>query len=1157
MTIWRGAKNGKQTGAWQMDKADIAFSATQPDASAWVSANAGSGKTYVLVSRLVRLMLDGVAPEKLLCLTYTRSAAAEMQERLFDLLAEWALLADEDLRAAIAGRLGPDAQLEDLTRARTLFARALETPGGLRVQTIHAFCESLLKRFPLEARLSPQFELLDEQDAQDMQQKIIASALNGAGDDASLAEAMARLTRTLSAPELASLGRLIIDQREALDKTKKADNLATLAAHLELPEDVPSSDLLLAAWAEEFAPMVADFIAWLAQGGVQDQKKADGLRAGQLAIKAQDWHGAWAALRPVFFTDAGALRAKLATKDRLAKAPKLAAAMQMMADAAVHLRDKLNAISTYEMTQSLFQFADYLLAAYADEKRRRAVLDYDDLIGVTNELLEGEGAAQWVLFKIDTGLTHILVDEAQDTSPAQWRVIRALANEFFVGDTAHDGTSVRTIFAVGDEKQSIFSFQGADPAAFDEQYRDFKETIGAIGGQLNYVPLTISRRSVPQVLALVDLVFGDATRREGVSTRDDVAHTAFRASETGHVELWPADTADIPDDDVPVSDVPSEAQRRAAQDDGRTKLAARMADKIASLLADKTQNVTAGDMLILVRKRDGFVDEMTRALKRRRIAVAGADRMVLLEQIAIMDILAALDVALHRADDLSLAIVLRSPLGGVSEADLFDLAHGREASLWDAFEMAAKSKQADASLQAAYARLEWLRRHIERLPPYELLARFLGAQGGHRLLSARLGSEIDDPIGELLRLALAYETRHVASMQGFVHWLRQGHQEIKRDMEGRGAAVRIMTVHGAKGLEAPIVFLPDTCRAPVKRGGQVNRLQFDAARRPLWRASKALQESYGEAQVARAERQARQEEKRLLYVALTRARDRLYIGGWLGKRDTQPAEGSWYDMIAQALGDDLQQLALGETALPAMQSAQTVTVEASVPPPDWVHKAAPKETKTYRYFADKLFSPSALAQGDAPVTSPAGAQGEGLRIAAQRGRLIHTLLETLPDLPPAERQAAALAYLKRVVLATGQSLDAAAQAQIIGEAMGLMAQPELADLFGAHARAEAPIAGVLEMADGQHLAMSGQIDRLVELDDAIWLVDFKTGARQDDNSAYRLQMAAYRALMQKTNAEKPIRCALIWTQTPHIEWLDTADLDSAMADILSGRVQLT
>lgn len=1122
--------------------------AVEPDASAWVGANAGAGKTYILVSRLVRLMLAGVAPEKLLCLTYTRSAAAEMQERLFDVLGQWALLDDAGLRKAIAARLGDDVVPADLAMARVLFARALETPGGLRVQTIHAFCESLLKRFPLEAGLSPQFDLMDEQDMQDLQFELIA-ALIRRPPDSDMGAAMSRLSRALSEPDLLQLGRYILDRRDAfadLDSVAHLRNLARKTGLGQAGDDIVTADGVMATARVALQPEARGLADWLAGGSATDQARGAALRQWHAHVAQNpDEAEQWALLEPIFLTE-GRVRKRLATKKISEARPDMADQLQAMADLVEAQAGLLRARAGYDLTAALLHFGAALCVDYQTAKAARAALDYDDLIATTNQLLSGHRAAQWVLFKIDSGLEHILVDEAQDTSPAQWRLIRALADEFFTGEAAHDAP--RTLFAVGDEKQSIFSFQGADPGEFDKQRRHFDAAITAIGGQFHYVPLTLSWRSAPHILQVVDALFDDDAARRGVS-HEPVRHAAHRLDAIGHVELWPLEKSQADAPQIDLWDVPETgAQSAAAQ-----RLAERIGDKIAALMSDESQNITAGDILILVRKRDGFVDEMMRALKRRAIAVAGADRMVLLDQIVIMDILAAADFALNSEDDLTLACVLRSPLCGLDEAALFALAHGRAGSLWQA--LVEKAPQ-DEALHRAHERLIWMRRQVDYLSPFDWLSQLLAAQGGHADLRAQLGGEIDDPVAELLRLALAYETRHVASMQGFLHWLRHGQQEIKRDMEGRGGAVRIMTVHGAKGLEAPIVFLPDTCRPPVKTSGRHDAMQFDENGLPLWRAGKALREAYGAARIEAANMAAAEEEKRLLYVALTRARDRLYIGGYLAKRMKAPPLNSWYDRLADAFDappeTDAAHIWPGSEEMPlARQSADTPPPVVPPPMPDWLMDAPPPAPES-DYLGDKIFSPSGLADDAAADFNALRADAEAQEVmakAAERGRLVHKLLESLPCVPIAARAEAGLAFLCRQ-----PDMDVAAATALMGEVTALMAGEDLAALFSPAARAEAPIAGFLPLDDGRHLALSGQIDRYVETETEILLVDFKTGHRPDDlPQAYVLQMAAYGALMQAARPGKSVRCGLVWTRNGQVDWLDGDKLATALAEILSGR----
>ncbi|MDC0131257.1 double-strand break repair helicase AddA [Alphaproteobacteria bacterium] len=1137
-----------------MSEADTqpAFTASDPTCSAWVAANAGSGKTYVLVTRLVRLMLSGVAPEKLLCLTYTRSAAAEMQDRLFTLLAQWALLDDAALHKEIGQRLGTPDDQHDLALARMLFARALETPGGLRVQTIHSFCESLLKRFPLEAGLSPQFDLLDEHEANDIQTRIVRRLFVRHGD-AALRGALDALTRQISEPDLDKLARSILAQRDKFSPAEETKTLTALRDNLGLgglQEAARAPDVVAAAHMQAHVDGAKALANWLGEAEqVTNQKRGQDLARFIEAMSKQKWEAAWSALSDVFLTQNGTARSSLVTKTYANDTPALASRLQEWATGFEAAYEQYRAAHSYQMTRALHVFAGHLLRDYAAMKEQRGVLDYDDLISCTNKMLAQNRAAAWVLFKIDSGLEHILVDEAQDTSPAQWRVIRALADEFFAGQTANP--KPRTIFAVGDEKQSIFSFQGADPAGFDAQYRHFDKLLADIGGAVRYVPLLMSWRSAPQILSLVDQVFGSQDAARGLSASgDSVKHTAKRDTAHGYVALWEAESTGAAPERVAAGSLPT----MDLPETSRQKLARRIADKIQSWKLDPSCDIRPGDILILVRKRDAFVDDMIRALKRREIQVAGADRMVLLEQIAIMDLMAAAEFALNPEDDLSLACFLRSPLGGLDEEQLFELAHGRTASLWAALVEAAKTSQNEV-LIAAHQRLSWLLENIDYLRPYNYFAELLSTQNGQALLRSRLGHEIDDAIGEFLRLALAFESRHVTSMQGFLNFLRQGEQAIKRDMESRQNAVRIMTVHGAKGLEAPIVFLPDTCSRPTGGAQQRGVLQLAGGTKPLWRARRTMREAFGTQQEERAEQGEQDEAKRLLYVAMTRARDRLYIGGYLNRGASSAPDGSWYQMIANTLCDDEREAEedgrklwhLGEeaAAMPERAEPDKPVIEPG-PAPDWVAQKISTEAARADVQAEKIFAPSAMGvrqrQGEAAI----GDHHEALLV----GTLSHALFEHLPAMPEARQHQAASDYLAR----HGQIVPEAMRTKIVEDVLAVLGDATMARLFAPDSRAEAPIAGFLTRHDGERMQFNGQIDRYVETPEMIYLVDFKTGQVPDSDSipeAYLLQMAVYQALMQAARPGKMVQCGLVWTQACRVDWLPAAALQAARDAMLS------
>ena len=1121
--------------------------AAKPDASIWVGANAGSGKTYILVVRLVRLLLAGVPPENLLCLTYTRNAAAEMQNRLFKLLADWALLDDEKLSTAITSLLHIEPSRENILQARILFARALETPGGLKVQTIHAFCESLLRRFPLEAGVSPQFELMDEQQARKLQQILVRDLLARPPDD-DVAAALDALTRNLAEDNMFSIAAQLLRHARHVSEDDLSKRLAKLRKKFALPESASGAmatptkhitDFVLAH--EDDIQKIGDWLAGLE--GASDVRQYERFKKWRDEYE-RDPQESINSLREIFMTTGGVPRKNLVNKSTGEKAPALLVRFTNWAQNFDQLHETLLRFENFRLTSALLRVGRILAQNYAAAKTARAMLDYDDLIAVTNQLLSQKSATAWVLYKIDMGLAHILVDEAQDTSPIQWQVIGHLAEEFFAGESAHE--MARTIFVVGDEKQSIFSFQGADPKEFAKQYKHFQKLIDNANEEIEYLPMAKSRRSAPQILNFVDAVFADVPHRlAGLESK--IEHVAHRQNDVGYIELWPPMPTPRKSDEGAVWDIPP------AQDapTGQQALAQRIATKIAAWLGDDTASVRAGDILILVRQRGTLVDELMRALKKHAIPVAGADRMVLLDQQVILDVLAAADFALNPNDDLSLACLLKSPLIGMDEKTLLELAYGRKhgQSLWDNVQRGAD--------KAVLARLIWMRDQIDILPVFDFFAQLLGAQGGQQKLAARLGAEISDPLGELLRLALRFEYQQVASMQGFLAWLRAGEQEIKRDMESRIEAVRIMTVHGAKGLEAPIVFLPDICQR--HKNNSRRDLIMDAGD-PLWPAKTALRDAYTKQQMEAAQAAEMDENLRLLYVALTRACDRLYLGGYLQARRTSPDGDSWMEFLQAAMEkleakqDDSGVWRLGDEAAATPKNAPSTAPAPAPAAPDWLGQNPPLVPSVplgqNAQFDDKIFAPSQLAAqlnrarpnktlfADRQSTAPDGALLYGL--------LAHRLFEYLPAAPPDKRAQRAKKYLAQ----HGAALSAQQREAMCQQVLDVMAQPELADFFGGRGRAEVPIAGKLVLGDGTMLRMNGVIDLLLETPETIFLADFKTAqppeTANDIPQNYLTQMACYQALMQAHRPDCAVRCLLIWTQTGRVDTLNDTKLAACL-----------
>lgn len=1117
--------------------------ASQPDASVWVGASAGTGKTKVLTDRVLRLMLAGTPPNRILCLTFTRAAAANMAERVGTVLAGWATMDQADLVAALTELTGATPAQSDLAAARRLFARVLDTPGGMAITTIHGFCQSLLRRFPVEARLPPHFDLMDERDVLDLQQTTRHHLFASPPPD--LIGPLALVTGLVDAESFDRLIDSILANRQKLKVAHdRCGGMPGLAAAIHHRLGVATQDSDEGLLAEGCGESAFD--------GIGLRACADALLAGTEAEKTRGaamaaWLGGAVVVRAsmidtygrVFLTEAGTVRAKMMNKASAERCPNGIEAMALEAERLMSLANRRKALAVAKATEALLAIGTTLVDAYEAGKRRRGLMDYSDLILRAASLLRSPDKGPWVLYKLDGGIDHILVDEAQDTSPEQWQIVTALAEEFFAGQGRSE--TVRTIFAVGDEKQSIFGFQGADPAAFDRTRALFQDHVQTAEQTWRTVPLQISFRSVQAVLDAVDSVFEPEEVRRGVSDKF-LPHGAARAGAGGRVELWPA-VGPIDESGQDAWSLPISQRRLIAP---AARLAAAIADRVrrmvddGDLLVATDRPVKPGDFLILARRRRDVFYEIVRALKDRGLPVAGVDRMVLTEQLAVMDLLALIDFLLLPDDDLTLATVLKSPLIDLAEDDLFQLAHRRKGTLWQTL----AARAGDPIYRPAFDYLSHWLSQADYGGPYALLAEILvrpcpgdrsggpaPVGSGRRALVHRLGEDAKDAIDELLVQAQSFERHHAASLQRFVHWLRRADTELKRELEtGSADQVRIMTVHGAKGLQAPVVILADTMSRPsVATSLFWPGLDDDDV--PLWRPHTGLREPVTEALTDGLKQREAQEYRRLLYVAMTRAEDRLIVTGhhgsrvptdhWYGLCESglsrldgvaeEPFDGDWADKM---LVYDRPQTA------PPKRGDQTAAVESPMTLPDWACRPPPPEPRPSRPL-----TPSRPTSAEPAVRSPLAAD-DGDRF--KRGLLIHQLLQLLPDLPGDKRADAASRFLSRPVHDLAPDL----QKTYAGEALEVIADPNFADLFGPGSRAEVPITARIG-----ETVLSGQVDRLLVADDRVTILDFKTNRpppRTIDavDLIYLQQMAAYRAALRGIYPGLPIACVLGWTDGP-------------------------
>jgi ATP-dependent helicase/nuclease subunit A len=1100
--------------------------ASDPSSHVWLAASAGTGKTQVLAARVYRLLLGGTDPGAILCLTFTKAGAAEMAGRINQRLARWVRASEADIRADLAS-LGERANPALIARARTLFAKVLDAPGGgLRIQTIHGFCQSLLAAFPVEAGLTPGFRPLEAREESALARETLAQLLvdaeregrDGAvravgalslrlGEEGAEAflRACARAPAAMAAlPMGEGVGPYVRRALIGVDDVEAAITDGCAQLDDDLLEGVRDFNL---AWGTKNGLARADIItAWLARSPEQRAATLDQL------------HSVWA-------RQDGELRSFAkgqAPQDE---------------DYAPIASDFHEQVSRLIQMRHLADYADLLAAglavgrdyafAYRAAKRRIGAVDFDDLIDAAVALLRQEGMGDWVRFKLDQATDHVLIDEAQDTNLRQWEIVDAIASDFFSGQGSR-GDRRRTLFTVGDYKQAIFGFQGTDPLNFrwaERHFRDLAEVTSDISEieptPFEQLALTSSFRSTQPILDFVDAAIG-VLPGSGLGVDDNQRHSS-KVEGPGQVNLWAPTLAGEEDEGEEgwITDaVRAHATRIAAQ------VKAWLDPNDPLILESKGRPLRPEDIMILVKRRGELASLIVARLYAEGVPVAGVDRLRLTAPLAVQDLLAAIRFVLQPQDDLALASLLVSPLIGWSQDELMRAAMKRRGGLW-------------AHLQATQpieriAPLSAMLRRADFTTPYVFLEEMLtGPLDGRRKLIRRLGQEARDPIDELLNAALEFERVAIPSLQRFLDWFDRGDVEIVRDPSQPLDAVRVMTAHGAKGLQAPLVILADATADPEARPRSTLDWQADQdTKLPVFRPRKEQRSGVLAEAITTADARELAEHWRLFYVAATRAEERLEIAGSLGPRAKGvPSENSWYaaaEAALTALGtaqreEGPRRSFAGHDPQPPVRPRPARNAEAqTVALPDWAFQPAPKEARPPRPLA-----PSSVGEDDVSDPPPSAA----MRTAAERGRLIHALFERLPALAPDRRAAAADRWLSAV----GLVADAGLRSELIATVSAVLDDPAHGDLFGPNSLGEAPISAVVP---GGYV-IAGTVDRLLVEPDRVRVIDFKTGRRVplglDEVPLFHLrQMAAYAEALRVIFPGRRIEAALLYTAAPRL-----------------------
>ena len=1100
-----------------MNEATLAqIKAADPARSTWLTANAGSGKTRVLTDRVARLLLHGVDPQNILCLTYTKAAASEMQNRLFRRLGGWSMLDDTALSTELGelGEPGPH-RAKDLAHARTLFAKAVETPGGIKIQTIHSFCSALLRRFPLEAGVSPAFKEMDERDAELLRAEVLDQII-----ELGSAPLVRGVLHHLDDQRLGKFTEEVVKHRDAL---LAGHGLADIGALFGLGPDAQASDAIGIAFTGGETGLAAEIVSATRNLAATFVSFAQALVALNLdAPQMADLEALFGLLlngtpKTSRASKFPAANASQATRDAFAPVLDDLHAWMDRAEAA---HQHLLAVSARDRTHALYRFAEAFIPAYESAKLARGLLDFDDLIRKARDLLSRDGVAQWILYKLDGGIDHILVDEAQDTSPAQWDVVRILTEEFESG-LGSRSDHLRTVFVVGDKKQSIYSFQGADPEGLERMRVHFSDALDSIGLSLQIQPLQFSFRSSPAIMLVVDNTF---VRHRTEGLEKDVFHRAFKDQMPGRVDLW----APVEKMGGPAAHDWTDPQDLPAETHHTVQLAEAIAAEIKRLIGQpipeeigltgtyRMRPITAGDFLVLVRGRTGLFEEIIRACKSGGLDIAGADVLKLGEELAVRDLLALLNFVALPEDDLALATALKSPLFGWTEQQLFTLAQGRRKGeyLWQRLRERADTPKDTLAI------LNDLRRQADFLRPFDLLSRTLVRHDGRRNLVARLGAESEDAIDALLARALDYERLAVPSLTGFLAWMAGDDAKVKRQLDDAGNRIRVMTVHGSKGLEAPIVILPDT----IKRQDRIRAELLDDAGGIIWKSSRAENRPAAEQDIRAAyDAQQENERRRLLYVAMTRAEKWLIVAA---AGDVGTDDESWYGTIK----DGLEQ-----TGAAAYQSPTGEGLRYEFG--DWGAPVSASESTSNAEPTLIGFSPVPPAPPRPKPVSPSKLGGEKIlpgetdeaetEAALLRGSLVHLLLEHLPPVAPAAQRDTGLSLIAGYPGAG--ALDDTNG--ILETVLDLISDPSLAHIFASGALCEVDVSATLTALG--NVPIYGSVDRLIVEDDRVIVVDYKTNRAVPENpdqvpEGILRQMGAYADAVTQIFPNKRVETAILW-----------------------------
>jgi ATP-dependent helicase/nuclease subunit A len=1102
-----------------------------PSYSLWVSASAGTGKTKILIDRVLSLLVQGIEINKILCMTFTNAAAQEMLERIYQETTNWIAHSETELFICLEKLLHRPPAPQEMRKATSLLEDITHPLNILKVKTIHSFCSDIAHKFALEMDLNPSIQILDHTELKAfikevksrifLKKEIFNTGLN--------------IISQITEAKLEEIIEVIITSKTKLEAVfcNDIDTIENKLKYLFKCNNLSNIEELLKDFCNHTThSKLLPLGNIIKAGGITDLDKAQRIESwlnSALEIKISKIED----YLSCFLKKDGE---KLKKVFSLGVTSKLdISLLDTIQDLCYEYIENKKSLCLIENTKLFLKLSQFVLEQYQQYKKSKNSLDYNDLITKTANILRSENMSNWILYKLDHQIEHILVDEAQDTSAEQWLIIDSLSTEFFSGVSAIEVP--RSIFIVGDEKQSIFSFQGANPEIFNLMQQYFKERILASTGKFAEITLDTSFRSAPIILDCVDKVFNDPILQRSVTTKPHILHTAHRSNYEGSIEVWPLvksiklDSYKHESWNLPV--------KRVEKYNASKVLAKLLALKIkewlskGKFLSSYDRNLLPSDIMVLVRKRSEFIDHFIDYCKKFHIPISGKDRINLKDQIVFEDLLSLAKFALLPEDDLNLACLLKSPIIGITEEELFQLCHTRHSSVWNSL---IEKQTTNKRFKKITEELMLYFNMADFMSPFEFFYKVLEIYDGKKKFISRLGLQVTDILEEFLRQAEKFEKDANISLQSFVIWIERNTFDTKNQTSSLNT-IQIMTVHSAKGLQAPVVILADPMDIPEN-----NELLYWLDDIPVWPAKQSLLNQECTLLKQQYLKQQLDEYYRLLYVALTRAEDELIICGY--EKLSVLSSNSWYQLLWQKLYTDssLKMFeCLGDMEIEAFTSPYYIKLGAQ-------HMFYPLSTEN---TSQATLLPSFLEEPFIEAAHKYFKPTESIETSDEnfflKGQVMHRLLEFLPSIPQDYHRSLAASLLQSLSLPTLEvGLD--------NKALTILNDKNFDFIFyNKNSIAEVNIAGYLEIL-GETFFVSGKIDRLILEENEVIIIDYKTNkilpkTEADIKLSYLKQILTYRQLIKKIFPQKNIRIMLLWTEEKNLMEISPKFIDNLEKEI--------